>query len=857
VAAIVAVLLLVRIVLPYAVEWAVPRIAASQNLYVTLGNVDFGLIVGEITLENLVVDFPRAEAAGEASLAPVETASPRPLLSLDRLYVSFEWTELLSRRLHITDLELLHPVIAVSELSDGSLELPLIADEGRIDATESDAPVETAIDGDPKADSSDGPDWALMLDRFELNKPDIAVRKHETQEEVVRVAAEQFGIDMLSVGSDGIGLDGLDLEHPEIFVQRQWLLGRLQAKPVSEAEVSIPEEPDTSATGMPSIRTHRLKIERAAFTLRTQEGPVEVALRLEVTEAGTDPGETFPIDLGLEIDEAIIEIRGRLGLNPTSFVGQLEWQNLGVPPFLLLAYPKLVPWLASCQAAGDIQIDFQSAPDDGPARLTASGTTTVSNLAFKHPETGELALEWEALEVEIREVFVPLTPTADLPSRFELSRLTLSAPLIVYTNPPDAVDELLAAMDEGSASGDDSVIEGADESAVEAASVPTIAIGQLELTDGTLRYVDRSVKPVHETKIHKLSISVSELTATPTAGAKQFSVDALIQSKGSISLRGTLPSGRGNLDFSLKKLDLVSYDSLARDAGWKIASGLTSLDSHVVANATSYRTKNTLVLHDLDVSAEDRSGFASQFGMPVDLVLALLRDAAGDITLSVPIVVDGDGAGLDYSAALLSATRGALQGAIASPMKMLGMLVPEGAAANSLGALVFAPGEPVPGIEARTPLDALAELAKNRPMLSFSLLAHWSEDDRIPTARKIIEEKAISGDDFPEIADASFFARRRIVAALFNRAKGGNEELGPEDEALLERYVAAQEVSVARFQALAEARAESIRAALLELGVPPEAVSTGTPAPSEHPSVTVELVPGRASIDRIEDSSAR
>jgi hypothetical protein len=200
--------------------------------------------------------------------------------------------------------------------------------------------------------------------------------------------------------------------------------------------------------------------------------------------------------------------------------------------------------------------------------------------------------------------------------------------------------------------------------------------------------------------------------------------------------------------------------------------------------------------------------------------------------------------------------RSALQGAIASPIKMLGMLVPEGAAVDSLGAIAFPPGKAVLGLDARAQLKSLVELAESRPMLSLLLHGHWSEDDRIPTAQKIIEEKAISGDNFPEIPDTGFLARRRILAALRDRAKGEDGALRREDEALLERYVAAQDVSMSRFQALAEARAESLRAALLEFGAQPEAVSVGTSTASELPSVSIELDSRQASTARNRDSSA-
>jgi hypothetical protein len=244
------------------------------------------------------------------------------------------------------------------------------------------------------------------------------------------------------------------------------------------------------------------------------------------------------------------------------------------------------------------------------------------------------------------------------------------------------------------------------------------------------------------------------------------------------------------------------------------------------------------------VTPDDAGDFSSRFGMSVDLALALLRDPSGDIPLSVPIAFDGQGAGVDIGPILLSAMRNALQGAIASPLKMLGMVVPKGASPDSLGAFPFAPGEHKLRADEQSKLESLAEFVKSRPMLSLSLRGHWSAEDRIPTALKILEEAANSGGDFLEVDDSSFFARRRVATALRARAEGQEGPLASEDEALFERYVAAQEVSEARFRALAEARAQSLRSALLELGAPAKALSVGTATPSEQPSVSIDFDPG-------------
>jgi hypothetical protein len=352
--------------------------------------------------------------------------------------------------------------------------------------------------------------------------------------------------------------------------------------------------------------------------------------------------------------------------------------------------------------------------------------------------------------------------------------------------------------------------------------------------------VDRSVNPVHETKVRKLRVDVEALTTSPAIGANKISIDGLIQAAGSFRLRGALPGGQGELDFALKQLDLVSFDSLAHTSGWQIESGSTSLNSAIVASDGRYETKNELVLHGLDLASKGDDRFSAQFGMSAEMALALLRDQSGDIAISAPITLDAGGAGVALGPIILSAMRSALQGALTAPLKIFGMLIPEGAGEDSFGALPFAPGEDEPGSEAQAQLKPLAELIESRPMLGLSLEGHWSQEDRTPTARKILVELANSGGDFPKIDGTSFFARRRIASALRD-GDAAEDALAQEDRALLENYIAAQEVSEARFQELAETRARSLRTKLLELGTPEEAISIATPSAADRPSVTIDL----------------
>jgi hypothetical protein len=171
---------------------------------------------------------------------------------------------------------------------------------------------------------------------------------------------------------------------------------------------------------------------------------------------------------------------------------------------------------------------------------------------------------------------------------------------------------------------------------------------------------------------------------------------------------------------------------------------------------------------------------------------------------------------------------------------MLGAVLPRGGGEAEL-AIAFAPGDEALPPDADERLRTLSEFVEDRPALGLTLVGHWTAEDREPTARRMLREAAVAGDDLPELEGVGFFVERRVAGALRERAEGGEGRLEPEDEAILERYVTAMEVPEERLRELAGARAEAMRSGLLERGTPVEAVALGMPSGSDEAVVSIEL----------------
>jgi hypothetical protein len=846
-----AVLIAIRMGLPIALEKAIPWFAKRETgVDVEIANVDIGMFGGTLVFEGLRV----------ANSTHSEGSDPG-LLSLARLQLEIDWLALLGAHLSLPLVQLDGLTLRLHQNRDGSFALPTPAPakiEGRPEITPSLDPSEhvqaseipaaqgaskqeasEAVETGEVKDEADG--WRFSVEHFELNQPDLALHSERAGGEVASFTATRFAVNELTSGPAGFGLGDISLEEPEVFVERDWLFDPGVG---GDGEATLEDE-----TRAPSLRVDRLAMGSGRFLIRSPDGPIESAVRIEILRFDTAPGRTFPIEVALDVGDGSISLKGQLGIVPPSYEGELAWRGLRVPPYLLLTTPAVVPWLASCNAEGRLDVSFRS---QEPAGLVLRGETHFSDLVFRHPETGELALEAQQMSIQVREASYPLE--AGQPRRVDVALLEISKPKVVFTNPPDALDDLLAIYTEPplpeQATADEPA-PGDPETATGIASEPatpeptagpamTIDVEKLKLSDGELVFVDRTVTPRHETRIRNFRLDAAGVTSSP-GGAEQVEMTGLIHEKGSLEVKGKLPGGKGSLRFEVRRLDLASYNGFARGAGLNLDSGDASLESAIRILDGRYESDNDLVLHDLRVDATEPGAFSSTFGVSIDFALALLRGPSGDIELAMPVSFDKTGVGVGMGSLIRSALKEAFTGALTSPFKLVGGLLPTGSKSASGDAIAFEPGAIELAATAEKRIVPLIDLLEDRPGLGLTVRGQTAPADEPSLAYAVLRDLAVEGEGLPEREGVGFFARRRLSSALRERASGGAGALEPADEALLSRYVETQDVPIERYEALANARAQSVVDALISAGARADSLTVGAPARAHTPAVVIDL----------------
>lgn len=818
-AALAVLVVALRVALPLAVERGVPVAAERFGFAASVENVDFALLRGHVAVEGL-----RA-----TPLVPSEGGAAPDLLRLGRAFVNLEWLSLLRRELEVAELVLEQPALSLVRAADGYIELPALP------------PSTEPKPAEPEPEEPSEP-MPLLLRALAIRDTELHLVDGAGGANLVDFALRELAFSDLRIAGAKVGLGGIQVSEPRLEVRREVRTTKTGARG-AEAAPPAPPPPEAAAAAR-ELRIDDLEIERAEFTVLTDGEPVTVALRLRTTGVSLAPDAPFPLDFGLEAGAGSVTLAGQLGLNPLVWNGRVAWQGLAVPMFVRAVLPGLVPWIESCTASGELDVAYHA------AGLRASGRLGVDDLAFADPED-ELALAWKSLAIELEEADVPLGGGGE-PLRVALGKIALDAPQARYVLPNTALERLLASAGAGAEEPAEAAGEAAapppDAAAAPAAPAPRITVDAIEVRGGGAEFVDRTAAQPYRGRVRDLTVDVAGL-ALPERTVERLRVRGIAPERAPFVLSGSLPGARGTLSFELERLPLAQFTPYtARAADLRIPKGDLSLDTRVslTRSGAAGKVETQVVVHELAIQGGPNA--ISVAGMPLDLALALLRDPQGDIALPVPLEYGDGGAKAGIGAVLLGALRAAVTGAVTSPIKAMGALLPEGGAAEiSFAPVAFAPGDAAAPADAAEKLAPLASLLAERPGLALALVGRAGPEDRLALAERILVERVAADRGLPELEDAGFFARRRVQGALEERGRGEPGALEPEDEALLARYREATAVPPERYAELARRRAEAVRDLLAAThSLAPARLRVETTSEPGAPEVVPELRVGGA-----------
>lgn len=498
--------------------------------------------------------------------------------------------------------------------------------------------------------------------------------------------------------------------------------------------------------------------------------------------------------------------------------------------------------------------------------LQARATLALTQPRVARGDGKEFAVSARSIGVPLQSLSLPGIPgglppgAAPQPIRASLGEIRLEAPAIRLTRTKEGIVLPATAATAAGAAPATSPAPAPPTPAATPAPSPTasgpalaVQISALRILRGGLDFTDRAVQPPASLRFAPIEVDARDI-ALPGPQVKSLKVDIASLEQGRITVRGNLGPDAGTMELKVDELALAPFNSYATTySPYGIADGALTIDVKADGKDGRYEVTNDIRLHQFDLTGtEGDSLFEQNFGVPLSLALALLRDLQGNIDLSVPMQVDRQGnTQIDLMAVVRSALRQALAGAITSPLKMLGAVAGGSGAPIAPQPIAFRLGRAEPTGPGAESAARLAAFLASRPAMGVELSAAATPDD----ARWLHEHALLASWAEEGFFERSFAfvvergPRQRVREYLEARVADQKPELSAEDQATLDEWL--KEIpppTPEALRALADARLAAVEAVLREKGVDAARIGRGEPpAEPSKPIVDIRLRPVRSS----------
>ena len=637
-----------------------------------------------------------------------------------------------------------------------------------------------------------------------------------------------------------VSLDGLVVRE-ERFVSGETRFMRLVDEASGEAtDAAKPAEREGG--GMPGVVIRELDLSTA--TLRfvdhlNESAAGEIELRdvgVSVENARLHADQRFPIDLtARSAAGGKLRFNGGMRLSPAfALEGELQVDAL--------AFAPAEPWLrqfvrvgiesGSASLAGQLSVG-------GEDSLAYRGDVDVDALSLVPDSGDDAVLGWRALEIEC----VALSLGARRVETSPVSIDALSGRVLIREDKSTNIGDLLvdrpAAGDEGSQP------ETGDGGEGKPAAPFNVNVAGVVVSDGDVRFADRSLPLPFATRIHELVGELSTL-ASDTDEPIRVNMEGQVDDYGLARIEGTVdawnPMRETGVELTFRNIQVPRYSPYTvAFAGRRIAGGRMDLNLGYTISGGRLDGRNNIALYDVELG--EKIEHPGAMDLPLGLAVALLENSEGVIEMSLPVTGDVGSPEFQLGGVIRGALTDAITSVVTSPFRFLAGLV--GADDEDLGRIAFPAGRSDLTPPQRERVALLRKALANRPELALELPGPYDPERDRPALqrRKAVEalaERLSEADRDASSPSLTAEPTGDVVAAMFARlypdvsldavrqqftrsdddvAEGESRfDAVAYRKHVAERVIAAQNVSDADLVALGEARAAAVRNVLIREG---------------------------------------
>ncbi|MGH7831465.1 MAG: DUF748 domain-containing protein, partial [Candidatus Binatia bacterium] len=458
-------------------------------------------------------------------------------------------------------------------------------------------------------------------------------------------------------------------------------------------------------------------------------------LRISVEKLAWPQNEPALIQINSQLPKGgALDVGGTVVLKPVKADLRVRLKDAD-----LSAYQRYVPISAplSARAGTDLAVVVSM---DGPLQVTAKGRASVGRVAVGPPKDPVVSIEQaSATAIDVR-----------WPSRIAIGQVRVRKPAALIERNPDGTLPLRAIF---SPSGGDGAVKQelsapppakqpvAASSKVKPASKrpppkTAIEIGEVVVEEGFARFIDRTGEQPYTEELSRLAMNIKGLSNAPGKRAK-LTLQSVIGATGAFDLHGEIaPLGESlwlDLEGELRDFAIPRVNSYTdRLLSWIAREGRLSTKVHFRVDGDKLDATSEIVVGRLDLiqaSADDKA--KEKIGLPLGLIVALMKDARGEIRVNVPVSGNLSAPEFSFGQAIWTAVNNMLFNVLAAPFRAIGNLFTSGEKITgfSIDPVRFDPGTASITAAADEQLKRLGEFLRNSPFVRLSLSSMLSETD--------------------------------------------------------------------------------------------------------------------------------
>jgi hypothetical protein len=344
-----------------------------------------------------------------------------------------------------------------------------------------------------------------------------------------------------------------------------------------------------------------------------------------------------------------------------------------------------------------------------------------------------------------------------------------------------------------------------------------VSVGAIVIEDGFARFIDRTVEPAFSETVSALRVLVENFSSTPGEAAK-LTVDARVGG-GTLGVRGQVAAfGTPSADVSvdLREFGLSGTTPYVTNlVSWLIQRGTLTANLHYRVDGSRLAAKNAVTIANLQVSrapvAEDKG--ARRLGLPLGLIVALVKDSQNRIVANVPIEGTLGDPKFDWSETIWTAVKNVLVNVAAAPFRAIGRLFTgsdnriESAAVEPVK---FAPGTVELSPDMERHVIQVADFLRRTPNVKLSLGTVTTLEDARRVKVEALEERLRTVQRERGLPDRA----AAVAAELRSRLPEGAPMPPPEEQ--MAKLFELEPAATERVVELAARRLTAVRESLMK-----------------------------------------